>query len=54
MDSVDKLIRRRASAEQRIIDALAHIDRNRAMSIIMGFIPVTELEELADFQERKN
>ena len=54
MGRMNQMVILRASTEQRIIDALAHLEREHAMSIIMSFIPIKELKEIADFQEREN
>lgn len=47
-------LERRSKAEQRIVKALEHIRRERAMSIVMSFLPIEDLEEIADFQEGRS
>jgi hypothetical protein len=52
--SIMQLAEERYIAEGRIIAALAHMPRARAMSIIMGWLSVSDLKSLATFQERRS
>lgn len=53
MSELDETIKRRHDATLRIIKALAHLDHEKQISIITSFISITELESIADFQERE-
>jgi hypothetical protein len=51
-DALRKTIERREAATKRLIAALQHVDRERAIFIICSFMSIDEVEKLAEFQER--
>lgn len=54
IDTLTIALEQRRDVELRIMAALQHVPRDRAMSIIMSFIPLEELEDIADFQEGRS
>lgn len=52
-DKLRQTFERRDVALKRLLIALQHVDRDRAISIITAFMSIEDLEGLADFQERR-
>ena len=51
---IGKLLKRRSDAVEKLIRAFDGLTMTQQISIITSFIPISELEELADFQDRKS
>ncbi len=47
-------IKRRTNATERLFKALKHLPTGQQIAIITSFIPLDDLEEIADFQEHRN
>jgi hypothetical protein len=46
MSTIQEVIERRGRAEQAVVDALAHLPRSRALSVVMSYIGIARLEEV--------
>ena len=49
-----KTLKRRHVANERVIKALSCLTRNEAMHVILGWMSIDKVNELADFQEQPN
>jgi hypothetical protein len=46
-------LKRRADLTDRLVAALAHLDRDQAIAIVSSWIPLDELQDLVEFQENR-
>ena len=44
----------REQLTERLIVALSHLDRDKAIAIVSSFFSLKELKEIVEFQEREN
>jgi hypothetical protein len=50
---IDGLLRRRESAVASLLKSLEHLSREHQYAILTSWLPISVLEDLAKFQERK-
>jgi|APSaa5957512622_1039677.scaffolds.fasta_scaffold16435_5 2-phospho-L-lactate guanylyltransferase (CobY/MobA/RfbA family) len=51
-DALNVILDYRAAVEARVIKALDRFDKESAMHIVMGYMPIVDIEHMADFIER--
>ena len=52
-DGLTEMLNRRRTVADRVIKALSHLSHEHAMFIVMAWISIDRLEELANFVDRK-
>lgn len=52
-DSISKLAERREVAVKRLIAGLEHLSLEQQYATITAWMPIDELEKLAEFQDRR-
>ena len=53
-DTLTAILERRNHACRRVIDSLKHLGREHAIAIILNYMAISDVEDLANFQEQKD